>query len=118
MMNFKIVLPVFVALSLIVGACSNQAIETPDAVDGAVQEGIEGTEQGLEDAGNAVDEGLNNLDRGAGEAGNAAQDGLKNLEKGAGEAGNAAQDGLKEGLENTGNAVENLGEEIPSSEGE
>ena len=100
MMNFKIVLPVFVALSLIVGACSDQTIEAPDAVDGAVQEGVEGTEQGLEDTGNAVDEGLNNLDRGAEEA------------------GNAAQDGLKQGLENTGNAVENLGEEIPSSEGE
>lgn len=118
MMNFKIVLPVFVALSLTIGACSDQTIETPDAVDGAVQEGVEGTEQGLEDTGNAVDEGLNNLEQNAEEAGNAAQDGLKNLKQGAGEAGNATQDGLKQGLENTGNAVENLGEEIPSSEGE
>ena len=98
MMNIKTsIFSIFVALSLVVGACSNQAIEAPDAVDGAVQEGVEGTEQGIEDAGNAAD------------------DGLKDLEKGAEEAGGAAQDGLKQGLEDTGNAVEDLGEEIPSS---
>lgn len=118
-MNIKtFAVPVFVALSLVFGACSDQTIEAPDAVDGTVQEGVEDAEQGLEDAGNAVDEGLNDLEQEAGEAGNAVDDGLKNLEKGAEDAAGAAQDGLKQGLEETGNAVENLGEEIPSSKSE
>ena len=100
-MNNKIktiAVPAFVALSLILGACSEQTIESPDSVDGAVQEGVEGVEQGADDAGSAIDEGL------------------KDLGKGAQDAAGAAQDGLKQGVENTGNAVENLGEEIPSSE--
>ena len=93
-----IAVPLFVALSLAVGACSQQAVESPDSIDGAVQEGVEGVEQGADDAGNAID------------------DGLKNLEKGAEDAAGAAQDGLKEGVEDTGSAIEDLGEEIPSSE--
>ena len=59
-MNIKIktiAVPLFVALSLIVGACSEQAVESPDSVDGVVQDGIEGVEQGADDAGNAI-EGL------------------------------------------------------------
>ena len=101
MMNIKIkalAVPMFVALSLVFGACAEQTIEAPDAVDGTVEEGVEGIEQGAEEAGNAV------------------EDNLKDLEKGAGDAADAAQDGIKEGLENTGNAVEDLGDEIPSSE--
>ena len=99
-MNIKIktiAVPIFVALSLIFAACADQTIETPDAVDDTVEEGVEGIEQGAEDAGNAV------------------EDGLKGLEKDAGDAAGAAQDGIKEGLENTGNAIEDLGEEIPSN---
>ena len=94
----NIAFPLFVALSLIFGACADQTIESPDSVDGAVQEGVEGIEQGADDAGNAIDEGL------------------KDLNKNAEDAAGAAQDGLKEGVENSGNAIENLGEEIPSSE--
>jgi hypothetical protein len=93
-----IAVPLFVALSLIVGACSQQAVEGPDSIDDTVQEGVEGVEQGADDAGNAID------------------DGLKDLEKGAEDAAGTAQDGLKEGVEDTGSAVEDLGEEIPSSE--
>ena len=100
-MNIKIktiAVPLFIALSLIIGACSDQTIESPDSVDGAVQDGVEGVEQGADDAGNAI------------------EDGLKDLEKGAEDAAGAAQDGLKEGVENTGSAIEDLGEKIPSSE--
>ena len=93
-----IAVPLFVALSLIFGACADQTIESPDSVDGAVQDGVEGVEQGADDAGNTID------------------DGLKDLEKGAEDAAGTAQDGLKEGVEDTGSAVENLGEEIPNSE--
>lgn len=100
-MNIKtLTVPVLVALSLIFGACSEQTIETPDAVNDDLEQGVENVEQGAEDAGNAIDEGL------------------KDLDKEAEDAGAAAQDGLKEGLEETGNAIENLGEEIPSTEGE
>ena len=76
--------PMFVALSFVFAACGEQTIESPDAVDGAVQDGVEGVEQGAEDAGNTV------------------EDGLKNLEKGAEDAAGTAQDGINEGLENTG----------------
>ena len=100
-MNIKtLTVPALIALSLIFGACSDQTIETPDAVNDDIEGGIENVEQEGEEAGKAIDEGL------------------KDLEKGAEDAGAAAQDGLKEGLEETGNAVENLGEEIPSTEGE
>ena len=47
-MNIKIktiAVPAFVALSLLFGACADQTIESPDAVDGGVQEGIEGVEE-------------------------------------------------------------------------
>ncbi|MBE9047630.1 hypothetical protein IQ255_25045 [Pleurocapsales cyanobacterium LEGE 10410] len=101
MMKIKIkalAVPMFVALSLVFGACAEQTIEAPDAIDGAVEEGVEGIEQGAEDTGNAV------------------EDGLKGLEKDTEDAADAAQDGIKEGLEDTGNAIEDLGDEIPSSE--
>lgn len=88
----------FVALSFVFGACAEQTIESPDAVDGAVEEGVEGIEQGAEDAGNVV------------------EDNFKGLEKDAGDAADKVQDGIKEGLEDTGNAAEDLGDEIPSSE--
>ena len=93
-----IAVPLFVALSLIFGACADeQTFEGPDSIDDTVQEGVEGVEQSADDAGNAID------------------DGLKDLEKGAEDAAGAAQDGLKQGVENTGGAIEDLGEEIPSS---
>jgi len=50
MMNIKlktVAVPAFVALSLVFTACAgNQTIEAPDAIDGAVQDGIEGVEKG------------------------------------------------------------------------
>ena len=69
-MNIKIktlAVPMFIALSLIVGACGDPTIESPDAVDGAVQDGVEGIEQGAEDAGNAVEGAID-------DAGNAIED--------------------------------------------
>lgn len=119
-MNIKtIAVPMFVGLSLVFGACAaDQTIETPDAVDGAVQEGINGVNKGVEDAGNAVNGGIDNLKQGAEDAGNAVNDGAKNLQKGAGDAAGAAQDGLKKGTEDAGNAIKDLGDKIPGSESE
>ena len=98
MMNIKIktlAVPAFVALSLVFTACAgDKTIETPDAVDGAVQEGIEGVEQGAGEAGDAVKGGLDNLKKGAEDATGAVEDGAKNLQKGAEDAAGAAQEGL------------------------
>ena len=66
-------IPFFVVLSLIFGACSDQTMETPDAVNDDVNEGIENVEQGAEDAGDAVDEGMNDLEEGAENAADEAQ---------------------------------------------
>ena len=110
-MNIKvktIAVPAFVALSLLFGACGDSAIESPDAVDGGVQEGVEGIEQGAEDAGNAVDSGLEDLEQGAEDAGNAIEDGAKNLQKGAEDAAGAAKDTVEEGFEDAGNAIESI----------
>ena len=87
-MNIKtIAVPMFVGLSLVFGACAaDQTIETPDAIDGAVQEGVNGVNSGVEDAGNAVNGGIDNLKQGAEDAGNAVNDGAKNLQKGAEDA--------------------------------
>ncbi|MGD1918217.1 MAG: hypothetical protein ACFCAD_04640 [Pleurocapsa sp.] len=113
-MNIKvktIAVPAFVALSLLFGACADQTIETPDAVDGAVQEGVEGIEQGAQDAGNAVEGGLKDLQKGAEDAAGAVEGGLKDLQKGAEDAAGAAKDNVEQGLEDAGNAVEDLGQE-------
>ncbi len=113
-MNIKvktIAVPAFVALSLLFGACADQTIESPDAVDGAVQEGVEGFEQGAEDAGNAVEGGLEDLEKGTEDAADNIGDGAKNLEKGAEDAAGNIKDAVGEGLEDAGNAVEGLGEE-------
>ncbi len=118
-MNIKtITVPAFVALSLLFGACADQTIESPDAVDGAVQEGVEGVEQGAEDAGNVVEDGIKGLEKGAEDAGNAIEDGAKDLQKGAEDAGNAVGDTVDQGLENAGDAIDNLGNEAPATETE
>ena len=112
-MNIKvktIAVPAFVALSLLFGACENQ-IESPDAVDGAVQEGVEGIEQGAEDAGNAIEGGFNDLQQGAEDAGNYVEDGAKDLQKGAEDAAGAAKDTVEEGLDDAGSAVDGLDNE-------
>lgn len=73
-MNIRsLIIPFFVALSLVFGACSDQTMETPDAVNDDIDEGIENVEQGAEDAGDAVDEGLNDLEEGAEDAAEEAQ---------------------------------------------
>ncbi|HEY9772029.1 MAG TPA: hypothetical protein V6C71_26590 [Coleofasciculaceae cyanobacterium] len=85
MMNIKtFAVPLFVALSLIFGACAEQT-EAPNTVDDTVQEGVEGTEQGADDAGDAIEEG-------------------------ADDAGNA----VEEGAEDTGDAVDGMGDETPA----
>ncbi len=68
MMNIKtFAVPLFVALSLIFGACSEQT-ETPNTT-------VDDTEQGVEDAGNTIEEGAedagNTVEEGAEDAGNA-----------------------------------------------
>ena len=113
-MNIKvktIAVPAFVALSLLLGACGDQTIESPDAIDGAVQEGVEGIEQGAEDAGAAVEGGLKDLQKGAEDAGTAVEGGLKDLQKGAEDAAGTAKDNVQQGLEDAGNTIEDLGEE-------
>ena len=96
MMNIKIktiAFPLLVSLSLVFGACADQTIEAPDAVDGAVQEGIESVEQGAEDAGNAI------------------KDGAMDLEKNV-------KDGVKQGKEEAGNAIKGLEEKVPDKKSE
>ena len=112
-MNIKvktIAVPAFVALSLLFAACGEQAIESPDAVDGAT-EGVEGVEQGAEDAGNAVEGGLNDLETGAEDAAGSIEDGAKDLGKDVEDAAGAAKNTAGEGLEDAGNAIEGLGKE-------
>lgn len=116
-MNIKVIaFPMLVALSLLFGACAEQTIEAPDAVDGAAQEEVEGIdiEQSAEDAGNAIKEGGKDLQEGL-------EDGAKTLEKGAGDATEAVQDGvenLEKGAENAGEAIKDLGDKLPGSESE
>lgn len=122
MMNLKLknlAVPAFVALALAVTACSSSNnIEAPDAVDGAVQDGIEGVEQNAEDAGKAFEDGADSLKQGAEDAGNAIQDGAKNLQKDAEGAAQEGLDNVKQGVDDAGNAVKDLGDKIPGTEGE
>ena len=120
MMNIKtLAVPAFVAMSLIFTACAgNQQIEAPDAVDGAVQDGIEGIEEGAGNAGDAINGGLENLKDGADNATGAIEDGAKDLGKDIEGAAGAAKDGINRGIEDAGNAVNELGNEVPSDEAE
>ena len=120
MMNIKtLAVPAFVAMSLIFTACAgDQQIETPDAVDGAVQDGIEGVEQGAGEAGDAINGGLENIKEGTEDATGAIEDGAKDLGKNVEDAAGAAKDGIQEGIDNAGNAVDNLGNEVPGNEAE
>lgn len=119
-MNIKsLAVPAFIAMSLVFTACaSDQTIETPDAVDGAVQDGIEGVEQGANDAGEAIDGGLDNLENSAEDAGSAIEDGAKDLGKDIEGAAGSAKDSLEQGLNDAGNAIENLDTEAPGAETE
>jgi hypothetical protein len=112
-MNIKvktIAIPTFVALSLLFGACAEKAVESPDTVDGAVQEGVEGVEQGTEDAGNAVEGAAQDVQTGAEDAAGAVEDGAKDVQKETEDAAGAAEDGVQQGVEDAGNTVEGLGE--------
>ena len=121
-MNIKsLAVPAFVAMSLLFTACAgagNQQIEAPDAVDGAVQDGIEGVEQGANDAGDAVKGGIDGLKNSAEDAGSAIEDGAKDFGKGVEDAAGNAKDGLEQGIDDAGNAVENFGTETPDVETE
>ncbi|MEL6496534.1 MAG: hypothetical protein AAFQ41_15640, partial [Cyanobacteria bacterium J06623_7] len=81
MMNIKtLAVPAFVAMSLIFTACAgDQQIEAPDAIDGAVQDGIEGVEEGVNNAGDAINGGIDSLKNSAEDAGSAIEDGAKGL---------------------------------------
>jgi len=120
-MNIKsLAVPAFIAMSLLFTACDtgNQTIEAPDAVDGATQDGIEGVEEGANDTGDAIDGGLDSLENNAEDAGSAIEDGAKGLGKDLEGAAGSAKDGLEQGLDDTGNAVDDLGNEIPGTETE
>lgn len=114
MMNITIktiAVPLLVSISLVFGACADQTIEAPDAVDGAVQEGVEGIEQGAEDAGSAIKDGVKDLEKSAEDAGSAIKDGAKDLEKNV-------KEGVDQGTEDAGNAIKGLGEKMSGSEKE
>lgn len=119
MMNIKnLAIPTFVALSLVFTGCAGDRVESPDAVDGAVQEGVEGVEQGANEAGEAIDGGLDNMEQGAEDAAGAIEDGAKDLGKDIEDAAGSAKDGLQQGLNNAGNTVEELENEVPGKEAE
>ena len=115
----SLAVPAFVAMSLLFTACAgDQTIETPDAVDGAVQDGVEGVEQGASDAGDAIDGGLNDLENSADDAGSAIENGAKDLGKDLEGAAGSAKDGIDRGINDAGNAIEELDTEAPSNEPE
>jgi len=119
MMNIKsLAVPAFVAMSLLFTACAGSQIEAPDAVDGAAQDGIEGVEQGANDAGDAVNGGLDNLKNGAEDATGAIEDGAKDFGKGLEDAAGSAKDNAEQGINDAGNAVDDLGNELPGAETE
>lgn len=119
MMNIKtLAVPAFVALSLVFTACAGNQIETPDAVDNGGQEGIEGVEQNVNEAGDAVQDGLEDLKNSAEDATGAVEDGAKDLGKDLEDAAGTAKDGIEQGIDDAGNAVEELGNEVPGNETE
>ena len=118
-MNIKnLAIPTFVALSLVFTGCAGSQIETPDAVDDTMQDGVEGVEQGAGEAGNAIDGGIDNMEQGAEDATGAIEDGTKDLGKDIEDAAGTAKDNVQQGLDDAGNAVENLGNEAPGNEAE
>lgn len=77
-MNIKnLTIPTLIGLSLLFGACAEQNIEPPDA--SGIQEGIEGIEQGAEDATDAIKSGVEDLEKGAEDVTDAANDAVKEL---------------------------------------
>ena len=117
MMNIKnLAVPAFVALSLVFTGCAGSQIEAPDAVDGAVQDGVEGVEEGAGEAGNAVNGGLDNIKQGAEGAAGSAKDGAKDLGKEIEGAAGSAKDNVQKGLDNAGNAAKDLGNKAPGNE--
>ena len=93
-MNIKnLTIPTLIGLSVLFGACAEPKIETPDS--SSIEEGIEGIEQGAEDATDAIKSGVQDLEKNVEDATGAIQDGVKNLEKGAEDATNATTDAVK-----------------------
>ena len=118
-MNIKsLAVPAFIAMSLAFTACAGNQIESPDAVDGAAQDGVEGVEQGAEDAGSAIDGGLDNLKNNAEDAGGAIKDGAKGLGKDLEDAAGSAKDNVEQGIDGAGSAIDDLGNEVPDAETE
>lgn len=118
MMKIKtLAVPTFVAMSLIFTACStNSQIQTPDAIDDTIRDGIEGVEEGAGNAGDAINGGLENIKEGTEDAGNAIEDGAKDLGKDVEGAADWAKDGVEQGIEDAGNAIDDLGNEVPGNE--
>ena len=115
MMNIKsFAIPAFVAMSLIFTACTgnNSQVETPGAIDGTLQDGIEGVEEGAGNATDAINGGLENIKEGAEGATGAIEDGAKNLGKEVEGAADWAKDGVNQGIEDAGNAIDELGNEV------
>jgi hypothetical protein len=61
-MNIRnLTVPAVLTISLLFGACGEQKIEGPDGIDSQMQEGIEGIEQGAEDASGAVKDSIDGV---------------------------------------------------------
>jgi dsDNA-specific endonuclease/ATPase MutS2 len=123
MMNIKVLaISMLLGLSLLFGACAKQAVESPDAVDGAVQEGVESVQQGAEDAGGAVEGGVKDMQDGAKNvtdtAGDAVKEGMDDAKQSTEDAVKEGMDGVKQGTEDAGNAIKDMGDKIPSTEGQ
>ena len=122
MMNIKnLTVPAILAMSLLFGACAKQKIEAPEGLDSQMQEGIEGIDQDAENDGDAMRNSIDTIDsmeQSTEDADQAVQDGLKNLQKGAENTTDAVKDDIQQGTENTGNAVENLGDELSGDKSE
>ncbi len=94
-MNIKnLTIPTLIGLSVLFGACAEQKIETPD--NSSIQEGIEGIEQGAEDATDAIKSGVKDLEKSVEDATGKLESGVKDLQQSAENATDAATDAVKE----------------------
>lgn len=113
-MNIRnLTVPVVLGLSLLFVGCGDtttiKAPEGTQGLDGQIQEGIEGVEQGAEDATGAVKDGMDSLQQGA-------EDGLKGLQKGTEDATGAVQDGMDNLQQEAENATDDLGNTLSEPE--
>ena len=109
----NLTVPMILGLSLLFVGCSNTTqIETPEGtqdLEGQIQEGIEGIEQGAEDATGAVEDGMDSLQQGT-------EEGLKGLQKGAEDATGAVKDGMDNLQQSAEDATQDLGDTLSEPE--